>query len=178
MIQRYVSEERFLELLERVSKLESKVKELEESYIKNNKVIKRNRVGEYNLKIVYPGIFKHIDTPSAGFPKNKKPLAEQMTLGTKVFIYVTSPYKKIIGLAEPIQNMIETDNERWPYNVPLKWVIGPCVPGVRIKDVDLDIRPRPGDTNFELTEEEAKRIIDILKRQKPLNDDNIDDLLK
>ncbi|PLR75269.1 hypothetical protein CU633_22075 [Bacillus sp. V3-13] len=150
---------------------------MEKKQVPGSSIITRNKVGKYNLKIVYPGIFRKLDNPSAGFPKNKRPLAEKMTVGSIVFIYVTSPYKKIIGVCEPTQNMIEVESERWPYNVPLRWIVGPCSPGVSLKEASLDIRPRPGDTNFILNEEEANRVITILQKQGDIDDTNDDRLL-
>lgn len=166
-------------LISEVSELKKRVEELEKKQVplSENGVVNRNRVGNYNLKIVYPGIFRQLNNPSAGFPKNKRPLAEQMTVGSIVLIYVTSPYKKIIGVCEPIQNMIEVESDRWPYNVPLRWIYGPCSPGVSLKEAGLDIRPRPGDTNFELTDEEASRVIALLENQDILDDSNEDRLL-
>ncbi|MFE8698385.1 hypothetical protein ACFYKT_18935 [Cytobacillus sp. FJAT-53684] len=167
-----MNQERRIEILEaEVSELKGKVNELTNFLIKEekkeNREWNRNIVSDYMIKLVYPGIYCNIDKPKAGFPKNRRTVAEQLSIGQFMFIYVTAPEKKIIGLTKVVSNLKVTEG-RWPYSVDLDWIIHPKL-GVSFKDLDLDIRPRPGDTVFGLTDEKAKEIVTALKGQEDLD---------
>jgi len=159
-------EQKVAELLERVGLLEGKKLE------QNNDDFHRNIVSDYMIKVVYPGIFGEGKTPTAGFPSNRRKVAQQLQPGQKMFLYATSPERKIIGLAEVVSECTEVGG-RWPYSVDLKWLVGPK-PGVKFIDVDLDIRPRIGDTLFAITEEKANKIIDKLNEQNDLDEGTLE----
>jgi hypothetical protein len=151
-------------LMMRVNELESKNEEKEE---KENTEWKTNSVSDYMIKVVYPGIFKYIDNPTAGFPKNRRKVAEQLQSGQYMFMYATSPEKRIIGLTKVTSNVKIVDG-RWPYSVDLNWVIGPKQ-GISFADVGLEIRPRVGDTLYGITDEKAQEIIQALEQQPDLD---------
>jgi len=132
---------------------------------------KSNSAGEWSIKVVYPGIYQEGRTPTAGFPKNRKKTAEQVSPGQAMFVYVTSPIKKIIGMTRVVSSMKQVGGQ-WPYSVDLDWVIGPKQ-GVSFNDVDLGIRPRIGDTLYQINEDVAQRIIKKLEEQDDLTDEMI-----
>lgn len=125
------------------------------------------------IKLVYPGIYVQKEKPTAGFPRNRRKVANQLIPGQKMFIYATSPVKKIIGLTKIVEPMKVLDG-RWPYSVALEWEIGPKLEGVTLQEAGLDIRPRPGDTLYGITEEVAQTIIKLLQRQKDLTKEQWD----
>lgn len=169
----------------RIEQLEHKVEKLTEQVLQlqqqmltitgeneTNLIWKRNATDEYMIKLVYPGIFNYIKNPTAGFPKNRKKIAQELKPGQYMFLYVTSPEKKIIGLTKVVSEMNVTEG-RWPYSVDLEWVINPK-PGVKFSDVGLDIRPRPGDTLYALSEEKAQELIEMLNKQADLDQSTLD----
>jgi hypothetical protein len=168
----YVSFEEYERLKIRVEELEVKLETvLEKLGFDDNQseTVKRNETAEYVIKLVYPGIYLEIDKPIAAFPKNRLKIAKKIEPGSFMFIYVTSPEKKIIGLTRVLDSVKEMENSRWPYYLPLEWVIGPKSMGVTFKDVDLNIRPRVGDTIFSIPTSKAMEIIDTLKNQQDLD---------
>ncbi len=173
-------------LEQRIEKLESEMRALKEGFSALKKEIKGkedseyqiNVVDDYMIKLVYTGIYSKIKgntTTEIGFPKNRRKLAQDISVGQKMFIYVTSPVKKIIGLMTVRTGMQESGdpNSRWPYNIKLDWEIGPKQ-GVSFSDIGLPIRPRVGDTLYSIDRDKAKEIISLLKQQDDLTDDNID----
>lgn len=134
---------------------------------------KNNTVDNYMIKLLYPGIYCNIDNPTAGFPKNRKSLVEKIYPDQNMFIYVASPIKKIIGLAKVKSQCKDNPGNRWPYYVDLEWTIKPRA-GVTFKECGLDIRPRPGDTLYSITEDKAKEIMDNLKKQTELDQSTLD----
>lgn len=164
---------------QRLEWLEGELKDLrrEIMLIKGESISKKNdwksnTVRDYMIKVVYPGIFCMINEPKAAFPKNKRRIAEQIELGQYMFIYVTSPEKRIIGMTKITLKMKEVGG-RWPYSVELDWVIGPKA-GVTLKEAGLDIRPRVGDTLFGLSDETAQEIISLLNEQDDLDQNTLD----
>lgn len=165
---------------ERLTKLEKEVRVLKDEFIslkrlqqgKETSESQINIVDDYMIKLVYAGIYEKVlasDALMIGFPKNRKKLSVQISVGQKMFIYVTSPVKKIIGLMSVIKEVEETSG-RWPYSVTLKWDIRPKQ-GVGFSDVGLEIRPRVGDTLYAITEDKAKTIINELNKQKDLTEE-------
>ncbi|MFD0673490.1 hypothetical protein [Cohnella sp. GCM10027633] len=139
-----------------------------------------NLVVDWMIKLVYPGIYREKDTPSAGFPQNRRKVAAQIKGGQWMFVYVTSPIRKIIGLARvtgPMRVLGGAD-ERWPFNVPLQWEIGPKLDGVTLLEVGLDIRPRPGDTLYGITPDIAEEIKKRLNMQPDLTPSQWDYLIR
>lgn len=134
---------------------------------------KNNTVSDYMIKLVFPGIYCQYDNPTAGFPKNRKSIAGNLEPGQYMFIYSTSPIKKIIGLTKVKSKVKDNTESRWPYYVDLEWVIKPRN-GVTLNECGLDIRPRPGDTLYAITEEKANEIITKLNSQKELDQSTID----
>ncbi len=143
---------------------------------KENHHWKSNAVGDWMIKLVYPGIYAQKDKPEAGFPRNRRKIADQILPGQKMFIYVTSPIKKIIGLTRVTDQMIVRDDSRWPFSVSLEWEIGPIEKGISLESVGLDIRPRPGDTLFGISDDIAQNIIQLLKNQPDLTDEQHESL--
>ncbi len=177
-------------LEQRVEKLEAEMKALRDDFSLLKKEVKGkedneyqiNVVDDYMIKLVYTGIYNKIKESTdleIGFPKNRKKLAQEISVGQKMFIYVTSPVKKVIGLMTVIEGMKESgdSNSRWPYNIRLEWEIGPKQ-GVSFSDIGLPIRPRVGDTLYSIDLERAKEIINLLNQQEDLSDNNIDFLSK
>ncbi len=170
-------------LEQRVEKLENEMRILKDEIIvikkkaqgKEDNDYQINVVDDFMIKIVYTGIYPkiHGDTPiEIGFPKNRKKLAQDISVGQKMFVYVTSPVKKIIGLMAVIEGMHESSDPRWPYNITLKWEIGPKQ-GVSFSDAGLPIRPRIGDTLYSIDIARARNLIDLLNQQSDLTEDNI-----
>ncbi|GGI12587.1 hypothetical protein [Gottfriedia solisilvae] len=134
---------------------------------------KRNSVSKYMIKVVYPGIYRSKDKPRAAFPKNRRTVAEKIEVGQYMFIYATSPEKKIIGLTKVISSIKKVDVDRWPYSIDLVWIVGPK-PGVQFKEVGLDIRPLPGDTLFSISDDRAQDVIKALNEQPDLDKGMLD----
>ncbi|MDR4144979.1 hypothetical protein [Bacillus paranthracis] len=174
------------ELLKRLEQLEGMVSDLNqrvevlenqsEDEEQNEPVWKRNGISDYMIKVVYPGIYREKDKPKAAFPNNRRKIAEKIEVGQYMFIYATSPEKKIIGLTK-VTSSIKEVGGRWPYLVDLEWVVGPK-PGIRFKEAGLDIRPLPGDTLFSIADEKAQEMIALLNEQPDLDQGMLDYLAK
>lgn len=132
-----------------------------------------NTVSDWMIKLVYPGIYVQKDKPAAGFPQNRRKTAVQIKPGQMMFIYATSPVKKIIGLTKVVSTMKVLEG-RWPYSVDLEWVIGPKQEGVSLEECGLNIRPRPGDTVYGINEDVAQEIVGLLDEQDDLTPDQWD----
>jgi len=142
----------------------------------------RNQVGKYMIKMHYPGVYYRIgkdakEPLSAGFPNSKKgeQLARDVKEGYFMFVYVAKDKRerKIIGLSRVTGPMRKIGHRRWPYDVPVEMVIGPKYPGVTLKEVGIDVKPKIGDTVFEIDEEKAQEIIEALRRQPDLDDETL-----
>lgn len=171
----------------RVEKLEKEIRILKDELAglkremqgKEETDTKINVVDDYMIKLVYTGVYAKIKEDGhsllIGFPKNRRKLAEQISVGQKMFIYVTSPVKKIIGLMKVVKEVEECKDpeSRWPYIITLEWEVGPKQ-GIAFTDVGLDIRPRVGDTLYAITGEKAKEITDKLQEQPDLSKSTID----
>jgi hypothetical protein len=169
----------------RVVVLERKVAALEEEMIAIKRALKlteeppedrewvSNSAGDWSIKVVYPGIYTqtHESYPTAGFPKNRKKTAEQVSPGQRMFIYATHPIKRVIGMTKVTSSMKQVGGQ-WPYSVDLEWIIGPKQ-GVSFAEAGLDIRPRVGDTLYAISEEAAHRLIELLEAQPDLSDETI-----
>lgn len=131
-----------------------------------------NSAGDWSIKVVYPGIYVQGKYPTAGFPKNRKKTAEQVSPGQMMFIYATHPVKRIIGMTKVTSSMKQVGGQ-WPYSVDLEWVLGPKQ-GVTFAEAGLDIRPRVGDTLYAIETQAAHRIIDLLEAQSDLSDETIE----
>jgi chaperonin cofactor prefoldin len=177
-------------LEQRIEKLEAEMRALRDDFSSLKKEVKGkedseyqiNVVDDYMIKLVYTGIYSKIKENTnleIGFPKNRRKLAQEISVGQKMFIYVTSPVKKIIGLMTVKNGMQESEDphSRWPYNIKLEWEIGPKQ-GVSFSDIGLPIRPRVGDTLYSIDLDKAKEIINLLNQQDDLTDNNIDFLSK
>lgn len=172
-----MSLEKRVELLEKlVTELRAEVnaikgKKQQES---DNKPWKRNSVGDYMIKVLYPGILQkqHRADPKAGFPNNRKLLAQQIKPGQTMIIYSTDPIKKIIGVGETTSFMKEVDSQ-WKYSIDFKWIVPPKH-GLTFEEVGLDIRVIVGDTIFSLTPKKANEIIERLKQQPDLDESTMD----
>ena len=164
--------EKLVEVLkEELDILKTKVEQQE---VLDERGWKRNSSGDYMIKIFYPGIFSlnHRNKPIAGFPKNRKKLSKEIKVGQYMFIYVTSPIKKIIGLGKVI-SIMQTVVGNWPYAVPFEWVIKPKS-GISFEEAGIDIRVRVGDTLFSLDKDKADKIIEKLCSQLDMSDSTMD----
>jgi hypothetical protein len=130
-----------------------------------------NKTGQWMIKVVYPGIYEQRTTPSVGFPKNRRKIAEQIAAGQMMFIYVTKPVKRIIGLTRVVSTVKAVEG-KWPYAVDLEWIIGPKL-GVTLPEAGLTIRPRIGETLYAIKEETAERILKQLKEHPDLDEDEV-----
>lgn len=170
---------------QRVEKLEADMRKIKDDFSALKKEVQGkedsgyqiNVVDDFMIKLVYTGVYSKIQENTfleIGFPKNRRKLAQDISVGQKMFIYVTSPVKKIIGLmtvSRPMQTSGDP-NSRWPYNIQLTWDIGPKQ-GVSFNDIGLPIRPRVGDTLYSIDYEKAEEIIRLLNQQSDLTDSNI-----
>ena len=138
--------------------------------LEETSLIRHNQLGEtYSVKLVYPGFYlamRHEDTTcTVGFPAVKERLAKRITPGHLFFIYVTSPERRLIGMAQasgPAEFAPERDFKR-PWALDLHWVIGPKSPGVQFSDIGLQVKARVGDSTYSITEEVAAAIIERLQ---------------
>lgn len=163
------------ELKKIVESLRKEVDDLKKQIINDDSSVWRNNtVDDYMIKLVFPGIYCNIDKPTAAFPKNRRKIAEQLYPGQYMFMYVTSPVKKIIALAKVTSACKENPGSRWPYYVDLEWVIKPRTGLTLNEDCGLDIRPRPGDTLYSLSKDKANEIINKLKSQKELDENTLE----
>lgn len=175
-------EEKFTVMEERIETLEKKLKVAEEelfilkqaskqSEIPEGREWASNSASDFSIKVVYPAIYTQGKSPTAGFPKNRRKTAEQVSPGQFMFMYATTPIKKIIGMTKVTSMMKEVDGQ-WPYSVDLEWLIGPKQ-GVTFADAGLDIRPRVGDTLYAISEEAGQRIIMLLNAQPDISEDTL-----
>mgnify|MGYP005748398815 CR=1 FL=1 len=121
---------------------------------------------KYMVKIMYDELLKRLDNPTIGFPNSNdgKLHAEKICVNEFIFIYVTSPIQRVIGMAKVVDSYFIANN-RWPYQVPVDWVISPKNPGVMLKDVEINYRPQRGDSEFWISSNSAKKLIDMLQKQ-------------
>jgi len=89
-----------------------------------------------------------------------------------MFIYVTHPAKKIIGMGR-VTSVMQNVGGKWPFAVPFEWVIPPKF-GISFEEAGVDIRVRVGDTLFSVDKDKAENIIEKLKSQPNLSNDNMD----
>jgi len=141
---------------------------------KNIQPWQSNFVTDWMIKLVHPSIYAQKEQLSVGFARNRRKIAASIYPDQKMFIYVTVPVKRIIGLATVIGKMEVIEENRWPYQVPLKWEIGPKEVGISLKDAGMDVRPRPVDSLYGITEEIAEKVIQILIEQKDISKEQWD----
>jgi len=139
-------------------------------------LIRHNQLGEtYTIKLVYPGFYLGMSTreltTTIGFPLSKERLAKRVTPGHLFFIYVTSPERRVIGLAQATGHAAFTPEQDFkrPWSVQLAWLIGPKSPGVGFADIGLQIKARIGDTTYSITDEVAAALIDRLQDMNDLS---------
>lgn len=143
--------------------------------IEETPLLRHNQVGEpYSIKLVYPGFYLGMEagdaTCTVGFPAIKERLAKRVQIGHLLFIYVTSPERRIIGMAQasgPAEFLPERDPKR-PWSLTLAWVIGPKSPGVKFADIGLQVKARVGDSTYSITDEVAAAIIARLQDMEEL----------
>lgn len=148
--------------------------------VEETPLLRHNQLGEpYSIKLVYPGFYLGIKigdaTCTVGFPAIKERLAKRVQPGHLFFIYVTSPERRIIGMAqasEPAQYMPELDQKR-PWSLTLAWVIGPKSQGVRFTDIGLQVKARVGDSTYSITDDVAAAIIGCLQDMDDLSEDEL-----
>jgi hypothetical protein len=172
-------EARIVELEKTVKIMQQEIRELRSIITKEDEAERpwaTNTVEDWMIKLVYPGIYTQKYAPTAGFPQNRRKTVAQIKPGQFMFLYATTPIKRIIGLAKVTSSMkiINLTENRWPYSVDLEWVIGPKLDGVTLAQAGLDIRPRPGDTLYGISEDVAQEIIRLLKLQEDLTPDQLD----
>lgn len=139
-------------------------------------LVRHNQLGDtYSIKLVYPGFYLGMSTreltTTIGFPLSKERLAKRVLPGHLFFIYVTSPERKVIGLAQASGHAVfepEQDFRR-PWSVQLVWLIGPKSPGVGFADIGLQVKARIGDTTYAITDEVAAALIDRLQDMADLS---------
>lgn len=139
-------------------------------------LIRHNQLGEtYSIKLVYPGFYLGMSTreltTTIGFPLSKERLAKRVQPGHLFFIYVTSPERKVIGLAQSTGHAVFTPEQDFkrPWSVQLAWLIGPKSPGVGFADIGLQVKARIGDTTYSITDEVAAALIDRLQDMSDLS---------
>ena len=139
-------------------------------------LIRHNHLGEsYSIKLVYPGFYLSINhrdlTSMIGFPLAKEKLAKKVQPGHLFFIYVTSPERRVIGLAQAVSAAMFTPERdyRRPWTVDLVWVLGPKMPGIQFTDIGLQIKARVGDSTYSITDEVAAVLIDRLQDMASLS---------
>lgn len=133
-------------------------------------LVRHNQLGDvYSIKLVYPGFYMSLTprglTATVGFPLSKEKLAKKVQPGHLFFIYVTSPERRVIGLAQAASSAVfapEKDYRR-PWQVDLVWVLGPKMPGVQFTDIGLQVKSRVGDSTYSITDEVAAALVDRLQ---------------
>jgi hypothetical protein len=136
-----------------------------------------NSLGEpYSIKLVYPTFYRSLDVGipycTISFPAGKEGLAKQVQEGTQFFIYVTSPVRRVIGLARamgPAEYRGEVTPSR-PWVIPMEWLIGPKAGGVSLAETGLEVRARPGDSVYAVPEDNAVRLMDALRLLRDLDE--------
>lgn len=129
-----------------------------------------NQLGEpYSIKLVYPGFYHALDVGipycTIGFPNHKEKLAKLVEQGTLFFVYITSPVRRVIGLAQAMGSAEyrgDVDARR-PWVVTLEWVIGPKADGVSFADVGLEVRARAGDSVYSIPVSVAASLMERLR---------------
>lgn len=135
-----------------------------------------NRLGEpYSIRLVHPSFLLTLEpggpTCTVDFPAAKERLAKKIWFQHLFFIYLTSPERRVIGMAQPATpvEFVPERNPRRPWVLELAWVIGPKSPGVQFCDVGLELRPRIGDNLCPIAEETAAAFIDRLNGMADLD---------
>lgn len=143
----------------------------------NDNISSKGHVSNPFIKIIYPGFLNDLDYKKIGFPKNRKKLAEQISLRIKqgeiieCFIYLTHPVKKVVGLVRLTSEMQEISSEpRWPYQFSYEFIIRPKY-GVGLMDVGIGKRCRPGDTVISIDNKTAQNLVEILNKQVDLTEE-------
>jgi hypothetical protein len=141
--------------------------------------IKVNKLGEYSVKLVYPGIFHHLLRSQfiVGFSRLHKRLANEVTPGMRFFLFVTK-IKRVVGLVEVIDKAVYNEQSDWPYEIPVKMIIGPKKQGVKLEDIDITIRRMPGHTTYSLSTKDAELLTSKLEKLPDLASDEIEALKK
>jgi hypothetical protein len=129
-----------------------------------------NRLGDpYSIKLVYPAFYQSLDVGipycTIGFPTSKERLARKVQKGTNFFIYITTPVRRVIGLARamgPAEYRGDVDPMR-PFVVTLEWMVGPKADGVSFADVGLEIRARTGDSVYAIPPEIGVEFVERLQ---------------
>jgi hypothetical protein len=129
-----------------------------------------NSLGDpYSIKLVYPTFYRSLDVGipycTVSFPSGKERLAKQIQEGTLFFIYVTSPVRRVIGLAQamgPAEYRGDVTPSR-PWVVPMEWIIGPKADGVSFAEIGLEVRGRPGDSVYAIPVDAAVRLMEALR---------------
>ncbi|MGM0878517.1 MAG: hypothetical protein ACQEWV_28430 [Bacillota bacterium] len=77
-----------------------------------NIIPKQNK---FMVKIMYDELLKRLEKPTVGFPNTEEGRlqAERMNVNDIMFIYVTSPVQRIIGLAK-VNGSYFIEINRWP----------------------------------------------------------------
>jgi len=105
-----------------------------------------------------------------GFSLYKERAAKKITRGHHVFVYVKSPLRLVIGLAQatgPAFFAPEVD-VKYLWRVPCEWLIGPKSKGVSLKEIVPTLKQRIGDALYGVTEDLAERFIQALREQDDL----------
>lgn len=139
-----------------------------------------NSLGDpYSIKLVYPTFYGSLDVEipffTVSFPAAKERLAKKVQAGAKFFIYVTSPVRRVIGLAEAMgpAEYRGDDSPSRPWVVPMEWTIGPKLDGVSLKDIGLAVKARPGDSVYAIPTAIARRLSRALRRLSDLNQEEV-----
>lgn len=127
------------------------------------------------IKVLYPDFFKYLANPRIGFPVNRYKLASQVQKGQLCYVYLTSPCKKIVALVKIVSDMIITSG-RWPYMFEVEVVIPPKK-GVRLSEVGINKRLRPGDTHICISNQVNHDLMNKLQAQPSLTPQEIQDFI-
>lgn len=143
----------------------------------NENISSKGYVSNPFIKIIYPGFLTNLDYKKIGFPKNRKKLAEQISMKIKqgetveCFIYLTHPVKRVVGLVRLTSELQEVCSEtRWPYQFSYEFIIRPKN-GVGLMDVGIGKRCRPGDTVISIDNATTKSLTEILNKQVDLTEE-------
>jgi hypothetical protein len=139
-----------------------------------------NSLGDpYSVKLVYPTLYGSLDVGipffTVSFPSAKEKLAKKVREGARFFIYVTSPVRRVIGLAEAMgpAEYRGDDSPSRPWVVPMEWTIGPKAIGVSFKDIGLTVKARPGDSVYAVPAETGKRLTRALRKLGDLDQEEV-----
>jgi hypothetical protein len=150
---------------------------VEEKLNVESALVRHNHLGEmYSIKLVHPGYYLTLKpgdlVTTIRFYMTKERLAKRVRPGHLLFVYVTAPEKRIVGMAqvvEPAEFLPEKDYKR-PWSVKMAWVIGPKSGGVSFADIGFNVKPRIGDSTYGITQEVAAAIIEKLQEMKDLDE--------